>query len=98
MTKAKFVNIDIPIATLRKEMPPMFTRKVASQLLGGIISAKTLSNLDYNGVGPGKTAKINLFVGHTVYEREKFCNWLADYLGNKTGIQKKHAIGNSPGF
>jgi hypothetical protein len=54
-------------------LPPVFTRQTASHVMGGLISAKTLSNLDALGQGPPVKAKI----GHKVaYERESFMQWL----------------------
>jgi len=36
---------------LRKELPPVFTRKVAEATVGGLVSAKSLSNCDSLGTG-----------------------------------------------
>ncbi len=58
---------------LEKNLPPIFTRKTASQAIGGLISAKTLANLDSLGLGPIRKVKIGLKVG---YEREDFIAWL----------------------
>jgi hypothetical protein len=58
-------------------LPPVFTRQTASHVMGGLISAKTLSNLDALGQGPPVKAKI----GHKVaYERESFMRWLRQRL------------------
>jgi len=59
--------------TLEKELPPLFTRQLASQKTGGLISAKTLSNLDSLNRGPSVKVRIGSKVG---YERANFLQWL----------------------
>ena len=59
--------------TLEKELPPVFTRQLASQKTGGLISAKTLSNLDSLNRGPSVKVRIGSKVG---YERANFLQWL----------------------
>jgi hypothetical protein len=54
-------------------LPPVFTRQTASQVMGGLISAKTFSNLDALHQGPPVKAKIGPKVA---YERESFMRWL----------------------
>jgi hypothetical protein len=58
-------------------LPPVFTRQTASQVMGGLISAKTFSNLDALGQGPPVKAKIGPKVA---YERESFMRWLRQRL------------------
>lgn len=57
---------------IESELPPVFSRKVASQTIGGLMSAKTFSNLDALNQGPPKI-KIGNRVG---YERASFMHWL----------------------
>lgn len=65
------------IDTLKTSLPPVFSRKEAVKHLGGIICAKTLSNLDASGKGP----KMKLKVGKKVaYEREDFLKWLHNQI------------------
>lgn len=58
---------------LEKELPPVFTRQVAAQKTGGLISAKTLSNLDSLDRGPSVKVRIGTKIG---YERASFLEWL----------------------
>lgn len=57
---------------IESELPPVFTRKLASQTIGGLMSPKTFSNLDALNQGPPKI-KIGNRVG---YERSSFMHWL----------------------
>lgn len=57
---------------IENELPPVFTRQTASKTIGGLISAKTLSNLDAMNQGPPKV-HLGARVG---YERESFVQWL----------------------
>lgn len=65
------------LETLRKELPPVFTRKVAEAAIGGLVSAKTLSNCDSLGKGPSSRVIIGNKVG---YERDVFLAWLKERL------------------
>ena len=51
---------------LREELPPVFTREFASQKMGCLYTAKSLSNADSSGTGPSVKVKIGKKVG---YER-----------------------------
>ncbi len=61
---------------LEESLPAIFTRQTASKAIGGLISPKTLSNLDSLGEGPPKI-KIGSKVG---YEKTSFINWLKQRL------------------
>lgn len=37
---------------LERNLPPVFSREEAARQMGGLIKAKTLSNLDATGSGP----------------------------------------------
>lgn len=62
---------------IKEELPPVFTRQVASKAIGGLMSPKTLSNLDSLGDGPPVKIKLGSKVG---YERESFVEWLKGKL------------------
>jgi hypothetical protein len=58
--------------SLRRELPPTFTRATAAKMLGGLFTAGTLANLDCLGKGPG-----GALIGHKmVYERDTFLAWI----------------------
>ncbi len=61
------------LQAIEKELPPVFTRKTASNIIGGIISVKTMSNLDSLGQGVKGKIKIGSKVGYT---RDNFMAWL----------------------
>lgn len=62
---------------IERELPPVFTRQAASQAIGGLMSPKTLSNLDALGQGP----PVKVHIGsRTGYERESFILWLKERL------------------
>ena len=62
---------------LENELPPVFTRKTASQAIGGLMSPKTMANLDALGQGPAVRVKLG---SRTGYEKEEFLNWLRGRL------------------
>ena len=55
-----------------KELPVFVPRKEVGELLNGIISPKTLANLDSLGEGPDRF-KLN---GKVFYPRDSFVQWL----------------------
>lgn len=61
---------------LESELPPVFNRKTASQAIGGLMSPKTMANLDALNQGPPKV-QLGAKVG---YERESFLTWLKQRL------------------
>ncbi len=64
---------------IEQALPPVFSRKKAEKVLGGLISAKTLSNLDALRTGPHR-----IWLGSKIgYKREEFMLWL-------TGRIKSH--------
>lgn len=65
------------LQTIKNNLPPVFTRQTASKVIGGLMSAKTFSNLDAKGEGPQVKVKIGSKVG---YERESFVRWLGERL------------------
>jgi len=60
---------------LKEELPVAFGRTAVDQLLPGIISSKTLANLDSQGLGP----KNRYTQGRKVfYRREEFIEFLME--------------------
>lgn len=60
-------------AGLEQSLPSIFDRETASNCLGGLISPKTMANLDSLGKGP----KWSLKVGKKVaYEKITFLEWI----------------------
>ena len=45
-------STEIFFTKLESALPPVFTREEAARHLGGLLSAKTLNNIDYKGEGP----------------------------------------------
>lgn len=62
---------------LEKELPPVFTRDVASKCMGGLLAPKTMSNADAMGTGPSVRVRIGKKVA---YERTSFMTWLRQKL------------------
>lgn len=59
-------------ANLRDTLPPLLSRKKVGEALQGIISPRTLANLDSTRNGPPR-----IKVGNkVVYEKEHFFQWL----------------------
>ncbi len=57
-------------------LPAVFTRKKASEAIGGLIAPKTFANLDAKGQGPCK-----IYIGSKVgYEKESFMQWLKQHI------------------
>ena len=63
---------DAIISELRQTLPVTFRRKDTPALIGGIIKAQTLANLQCQQQGP-PAAKCN---GRVVFFRDSFCDWL----------------------
>ena len=62
--------------SLSEQLPNVFGRKSVNNLLPGIISAKTLANLDSLGKGPER-----IKAGRSVlYTRETFVPWLLKHF------------------
>ncbi|ABB40197.1 hypothetical protein Dde_3403 [Oleidesulfovibrio alaskensis G20] len=77
-------TIDRAIETLSRELPPVFCRKDVPKLLGNIIAAGTLANIDSRKQGP---PRIKL-KRNTAYERTSFLIWLKSYMVQQhTGVR-----------
>ena len=61
---------------LYKQLPNVFGRKAVNDLLPGVISSKTLANLDSLGKGP-EFVKAGRSV---LYTRDSFVPWLLEHL------------------
>ena len=58
---------------LRKSLPPIISRDHVEKYLGGVISSKTLANLDSEGKGPKR-----MRVGRKIaYFTEDLLEWLS---------------------
>jgi len=57
---------------MAKKLPPIISRDHVGELLGGVISAKTMANLDSLGEGP-KRMRIG---GKVAYLTEDLLEWL----------------------
>lgn len=62
---------------LEESLPPVFTRKTASKMTGGMFTARTLSNLDAAGKGPTSKLRVGKNV---IYEKHNFIDWLQDSI------------------
>ena len=62
---------------LERNLPPVFSREEAARQMGGLMKAKTLSNLDAAGNGPWVKIRIRKKV---CYERRSFLQWLRQYV------------------
>ena len=71
---------------LRKELPPVFTREFASEKIGRIFSAKSMSNADALGTGPAVKVKIGKKIR---YERDSFLQWLRGKMKHDAPHVKK---------
>lgn len=79
---------------LRKELPPVFTREFASEKIGRIFSAKSMSNADTLGIGPSVKVRIGKKVG---YERDSFIQWLRGKIKrNAHYIKKENTLHYTP--
>lgn len=62
---------------LQSDLPPVLARKDISRLTGGLISPRSLANLDCAGLGPKGRVKIGRL---TAYERDSFVSWLSERM------------------
>ena len=76
MERIMCATVESIFAKIGQSLPPVFTRDVAVKSLGGLIQAKTLSNIDNRGEGPMSKVRIGKKV---LYEREDFIDWLKKY-------------------
>lgn len=65
-------NMDNLISKISESLPPVFTRKVASENLGGLIGPRSLANIDHSATKFKVGKKI-------LYERESFIEWLKNH-------------------
>lgn len=68
------------IERLRDELPPTFTRQFVCEKLGGLITPKTLANLDSLREGPGGRIRVGKKIG---YQRDDFLDWLERRIQNQ---------------
>lgn len=71
------------IENLRKKLPELIARKELSMFLGGIISVKTIANLDSKGKGPKNKMR---FGKRTVfYSKEAVLDWVESNIADFSG-------------
>ena len=63
----------IDLKDLIPKLPPLIARDRVAEYLGGVISAKTLANLDSLGDGPSGRMRIGRKI---VYRTEDLLEWL----------------------
>jgi hypothetical protein len=64
---------NVSFSDLADKLPPLIARKYAEEMLGGIITAKTLANYEALGIGCPKYR-----IGRrVVYKTKEFLDWLA---------------------
>jgi hypothetical protein len=78
---SEIISTNIIIESLRQNLPPVFNRRTAQNVLGHIISTRTLANLDSLKKGPPKM----YLSKNVVYERDSFLNWLEPRLSDQEG-------------
>lgn len=69
--------IETILNNLAKSLPPIIARTEVDKITGGLLSSRTVANLDCLGKGPGGRVKFKSKVG---YEKEAFLTWFAGYL------------------
>ena len=62
---------------IEQALPPVFSREYAARAIGGLVSAKTMSNADSLGQGPAVKVRVGQKVGYT---REAFIAWLRNRI------------------
>ena len=63
----------VDLTSLLSKLPPLISRDHIEKLLGGVVSSKTLANLDSLGMGPKR-----MRIGRKVaYMTEDLLEWLA---------------------
>jgi len=68
--------------SLRQHLPPVFSRRQAAALTGGLVAPGTLANADSRGEGPAGMFYVNR---RACYRREPFLDWLAGRMSEKRG-------------
>ena len=71
---------------MRKELTPVFTIEFASEKIGRIFSAKSMSKADALGTGPAVKVRIGKKIG---YERDSFIRWLRGKMKHDAPHVKK---------
>ena len=82
---------------LENALPDVFPRKDVSKLTRGIVSSRSMANLDSLGVGPSMKVRLN---GYVCYEKQDFLEWLKARANGehksapaKSSILGKHYLG-----
>lgn len=61
------------VSKLEEKLPDIVSRKIISQMTGGLYTTSSLANMDSLGLGPTEKFKIGKKV---VYPKDSFLNWL----------------------
>ncbi|SMF28528.1 hypothetical protein [Desulfovibrio gilichinskyi] len=67
------VKVQTSLIDLAEKLPPIISRSHVERFLGGIISSKSLANLDSLGEGPPRV-KVS---GRVAYRTEELLSWLS---------------------
>jgi hypothetical protein len=70
-------STEILLSKLYSELPPLFTRQEIARNLGGVLTAKTLKNIDSKGRGPEVGQRLGK---KFVYEKDSFIRWFKNYI------------------
>jgi hypothetical protein len=62
---------------LEKRLPEVFGRSAVNDLMPGIITAKTLANLEYKKKGP---PQLKIGFKKVVYEKQSFLKWFSNRM------------------
>lgn len=73
----KVITSQVVLDAIAKGLPEFFPRAAVTKLTNGLLSSKTLTNLNHHKQGPTPH-----YVGRkAVYMRDEFMEWLTDYYG-----------------
>lgn len=63
---------------LLDSLPPLVARERVEELTGGLVSSKTLSNMDGRGLGPEEAYRVGRKIA---YKRESLVEWMIERYG-----------------
>lgn len=65
------------LSKLETELPPIVGRRIVFKITGGLISQRTMANLDSKGLGPKERIRVGRQIG---YPRETFIFWFSERM------------------
>ena len=78
--------IDAILQEVASRLPDFFSRKVAEEamdtVVGRLLKAETLANMDSKGEGPSGTT-VYMMQGKRMYQKQDFLDWLRGYLSKR---------------